>query len=172
MTVDFRIPEIETERLILRPPRVEDWPAYAAFMETDAARFFAGYKNRTAAWRSYGTVIWHWLHKGFGPWTVAQGEEPVGLVGPKQPDGWPEGELTWIAYGTAEGKGIAHEAALAARDDAYDRLGWTTAVSYIEDDNTRSTALAKRLGCTIDPDAESPGGPVRVWRHPGPEARA
>ena len=94
----------------------------------------------------------------------------IGIVGPKRPPHWPEGELTWIVFGSAEGKGIASEAARAARDDAYARLGWDTAVSYIEDGNTRSIALAERLGCTCDVDALVPGGPVKAWRHPAPEA--
>ena len=164
-------PVLTTERLTLRAPQVGDWPAYAAFMTTDAARFFAGHRNVTAAWRSFGVVIWHWLHKGFGPWTVTMEGAPVGLVGPKYPEGWPEGEITWIVYESAVGKGIAAEAAQAARKDAYTRLGWTTAVSYIEDANDRSVALAKRLGCTVDADAERPDDSVRAWRHPAPEAR-
>ncbi|MEM7641459.1 MAG: GNAT family N-acetyltransferase [Pseudomonadota bacterium] len=166
-------PVLTTERLTLRPPKVTDWPAYAAFMETDAARFFAGHRNPTAAWRSFGAVIWNWLHRGFGPWAVTEdGEGSIALVGPKWPEGWPAPEITWIAYAPAVGRGIAAEAARAARRDAYERLGWTEAVSYIEDANTRSIALAQRLGCHLDAEAPTPGGPVRAWRHPGPEGGA
>ncbi|PWJ16190.1 GNAT family N-acetyltransferase [Jannaschia seohaensis] len=165
---------LTTERLTLRPPTVADWAPYAAFMRTDAARHFAGHRSETAAWRSYGAIMWHWMHLGFGPWAVTEtGDDScVGIVGPKRPAGWPEGEITWIVFAPAAGRGIAAEAARAARRDAYDRLGWTTAVSYIEDGNHRSTALARRLGCSVDAEARLPGGPVRAWRHPAPEVAA
>ncbi len=55
-------PVLVTERLTLRPPKVVDWSAYADFMQTDAASFFAGHGNPTAAWRSFGSVIWNWRH--------------------------------------------------------------------------------------------------------------
>ncbi|MEM7438135.1 MAG: GNAT family N-acetyltransferase [Pseudomonadota bacterium] len=163
-----------TDRLSLREPVPGDWAAYARFMATEAARFFKGYKNPTEAWKSFGMIRWHWEDLGFGPWAVTakNDDQCIGIVGPKKPPHWPEGELTWIVFEGAEGKGIAAEATLAARTDAYDRLGWPTVVSYIEDANTRSVALAQRLGCTCDADAPVPGGPVKAWRHPGPEVAA
>tara|TARA_R110002049_G_scaffold46889_2_gene135967 strand:+ start:1259 stop:1402 length:144 start_codon:yes stop_codon:yes gene_type:complete len=39
-----------------------DWSACADFMPTDAAGFFAGHGNPTAAWRSFGSLIWNWRH--------------------------------------------------------------------------------------------------------------
>ena len=51
------------------------------------------------------------------------------------------------------------------------RLGWTGAVSYIDRDNAASIALARRLGCTEDPDAERFDPVDVVFRHPAPEAR-
>ncbi len=168
------IPVLETDRMILRAPAKHDWAAYARFMESDAARFFAGFRNAGRAWRSFGTLIWHWIDRGFGPWALTRkgSDECIGIVGPKKPVGWPEGEITWIVFGAAEGQGLAFEAAKAARADAYDRLGWPSAVSYIESENTRSIALAERLGAKLDPDAALPGGPVRAWRHPAPKALA
>ncbi len=163
---------LQTSRLILRASTKDDWSAYSAFMETEAARFFAGFRDQGRAWRSFGTLIWHWIDRGFGPWAVTMrgNDACVGIVGPKFPPKWPERELTWIIFGDAEGKGIASEAARAARADAYQRLGWATAVSYIEPENTRSVALAERLGAQLDIAAPVPGGPVRAYRHPGPEA--
>ena len=58
------IPTLETDRLILRAPTREDWPAYAAFMETPAAAFFKGHGRPTEAWRSFGVVLWHWIDLG------------------------------------------------------------------------------------------------------------
>lgn len=161
---------LETERLIMRQPRKDDWPAYCAFMETEAARFYRGFRNTLEAWKSFGTLRWHWECFGFGPWALTKkgNDACIGIVGPKQPPNQPDGDLMWIVFGEAEGKGYATEAAKAARADAYDRLGWTGIVSFIEDANTRSIALAKRLGAKLDPDTYSPDQMEQAWRHPGP----
>lgn len=91
-------------------------------------------------------------------------------------DGWAEPELGWGMWDAAhEGKGYAHEAAIATRAYAYRTLSWTTAVSYIDPDNAHSIALATRLGCTLDPDAALPDLPdwdgTLVYRHPAPKGR-
>jgi RimJ/RimL family protein N-acetyltransferase len=93
------------------------------------------------------------------------------MAGPWYPADWSEPELGWTLWSAAhEGKGYAHEAAVAARAHAYSVLGWTTAVSYIDPDNARSIALAERLGATLDPDAAHHNPADLVYRHPAPEA--
>ncbi len=71
-----------------------------------------------------------------------------------------------------EGKTIeAREAAIAARNYAYQQMGWTTLVSLIDPDNHRSKVLAERLGAAFETVYEHPTyGGVEQWRHPGPEA--
>jgi RimJ/RimL family protein N-acetyltransferase len=168
------IPTLETERLILRRPHREDWPAYAAFMKTPAARFFRGHRRATEAWRSFGVGLWHWTDLDYGPFALTMKDDNtcLGLVGPKCPPGWPEGEITWIVFGAAEGKGIATEATRAALSFAARNLGWTTAVSYIDAPNQRSIALAERLGASLDEMAEAPGPDILVYRHCLPVAEA
>ena len=71
--------------------------------------------------------------------------------------------------GPAEGRGIAREAAVAARAYAYGRLGWQTAVSMIDPANTRSIRLAERLGCRMEGVFTHVRlGPMEIWRHPAP----
>jgi RimJ/RimL family protein N-acetyltransferase len=130
------------------------------------------------AWRAACHLAGHWLHRGCGMFTFADRktpDAPLGMAGPWYPEGWPEHEIGWSVWNpAAEGKGYAFEATAAARDWAYATLGWTTAVSYIEPANTRSIALAERLGARRDPLADVPrmfGGDSHVWRHPGPPAR-
>ena len=161
------VPKLETDRLILRAPQREDWPAYAAFMETPAAAFFKGHGRPTEAWRSFGVVLWHWIDLGYGPFAVTmKGDDTcIGLVGPKYPPGWPEGEITWIVFASAEGNGFATEATRAALGFAAGNLGWTAAVSYIDTPNLRSIALAERLGASLDNKAEAPGPDLLVYRH-------
>lgn len=167
---------IQTERLVLRQPIPADEADYVAFMRSDRARHVGGSPDQKRAWYAFATEFGHWAIRGFGMWAVTQrGEDrALGFVGPWYPDTWPEHELGWLIYAEAEGKGVAYEAALAARTHAFRSLGWKTAVSYVDEDNFRSRKLAERLGATLDPAAAWPGQetgaePCLVYRHPAPE---
>jgi ribosomal-protein-alanine N-acetyltransferase len=98
-------------------------------------------------------------------------DAPLGVVGPYFPEGWPEPEIAWTVFEQAEGRGIAFEAAQEARRFAYETLGWTTAISCTMPENTRSQALAQRMGCVRDGTYGHPEGyTLHIWRHPAPEA--
>ncbi|WP_282603413.1 GNAT family N-acetyltransferase [Paracoccus sp. PARArs4] len=165
-------PRIETDRLVLRAPAAGDWPHWRDFMSTDRARFVRdGDFDEGKVWRAFGHVIGHWVMRGWGTFAItAKGDDtPIGMAGPWFPAGWPEREIGWTIWsGAAEGRGFAHEAAVAARDHAFGTLGWDTAVSYVDARNTRSIALAERLGATLDDTAKAPASdrPCLVFRHP------
>lgn len=168
-------PVLETERLTLRAPRMDDFPAWEAFFRSGRARFIGGPGDLRACWRAFAHVVGMWALRGFGSFVFADRETdaPLGSTGPWYPIDWPERELGWTIWDpAAEGRGYALEAAAAARRFAYESLGWTTAVSYIDPGNARSIALALRLGCILDPEAPLPDfdGPALVYRHPAPEA--
>ncbi len=167
---------LETERLILRRPVAADYDAFKEFAAAGGLRHIYGDLTDGQVFRSFATELGHWEMLGFGMWTVTfkGSDKPVGLVGPWRPADWPEFELGWMIYGNAEGKGIAREAATAARTDAYVRLGWKTAVSYIAPQNLRSIKLAERLGAVLDPTAKTPPSdkPCLVYRHPAPAEMA
>ena len=94
----------------------------------------------------------------------------MGVVGIYHPDDWPEAEIGWTVFDAAEGKGYAHEAALASRDYAYNVLGWSRIISLTMDGNDRSEALAKRMGAVSDGIFEHPEfGPMNIWRHLSPD---
>ena len=173
MTVDFRIPEIETERLRLRLPRLSDLPAHAAFRSSERSRGVGGPFNEESCFKHFAEVIGQWHLRGYGRWIVADKttDEPYGIVGIYHPADWPEPEIAWSVYDKAEGKGIAHEAAIASRQFAYESLGLSRIVSLVLDDNARSIALAKRLGCIRDGVFQHPDfGALTIWRHLSPEA--
>ena len=163
-------PVLTTERLTLRAPQTADFDAFAAYVASDRARFTGGPLTREMAWRSFCGITGHWVHRGYGPFVVQADGEAIGSVGPWFPEGWPEPEIAWMMWSpAAEGRGLAQEAALAARAFAYGPLGWTTAISMIDPDNHRSQALARRLGCTPDGTFRHERfGLCHIWRHPGP----
>lgn len=170
------IPVIETERLRLRAPNLADFEVFAAFMASDRAAFVGGPISRAQAWRGFCHVTGHWLHRGFSAFIFADRwtDAGLGMAGPWFPEGWPEHEIAWSIWDAqAEGKGLAHEAALAARGHAFGALGWKTAISMIDPRNLRSQALAHRMGCTRDGSfSHETYGDSQIWRHPAPEALA
>ncbi len=171
----IRIPTLWTRRLTLRAPCIEDFVAFAEFRGSDRARSLGGPFTRPEAFQQLGALIGHWHLRGFGRWMVADRstDSPLGVVGPFFSEGWPEPEIAWSIFASAEGRGLAEEAARAALDYAYDVLGWRTAISLIAPDNTRSIALARRLGAERDGDyAHATLGPLDVFRHPSPEMAA
>ena len=70
-----------------------------------------------------------------------------------------------MVYPDAQGKGYAHEAALALRDWGFDVRGLKTIVSHIDPGNHRSRRLAERLGAELVSDPDRPGPEVLVYRH-------
>ena len=176
MSLTPHMPVLETDHLILRAPEPRDEQAYVAFYGS-ARRAATGVlvPPAIAAQRFQG-VLQHWADKGYGRFIVQEKSDdtPVGLIGPHHPDDYPEQELSWHIWNdTAEGKGIAYEAARAARDYAFGVLLWDTAVSYVRPDNVRSAALAQKLGATLDELAPYPEAIDLhlVYRHPKPEAQ-
>ncbi|MEM1431630.1 MAG: GNAT family N-acetyltransferase [Pseudomonadota bacterium] len=168
-------PTLETERLILRAPALQDWETCRAFMATERARFTGGIRSEHEAWRGFGHIVGHWALRGFGSFVFCDRATgaTLGLAGPWYPSTWPEREIGWSVWrDEAEGKGYAFEAARAAIAHAFDTLGWDSAVSYIDPDNARSIALAERLGAVRDAAAPRPDPTDLVYRHPKPGADA
>lgn len=169
------VPVIETERLKFRLPSINDLETEAAFYTTARSAGVGGPKTRAEVFRTLAGIIGHWVMRGYGFWAIdekATGQY-CGRVGLWFPLEWPEPELGWTLMGHAEGRGFAREAAEAARTYAYGALGWTTLISLIARGNTRSEALATRLGARYEGDFDHEiHGTIPVWRHPGPEALA
>ncbi|MEM6307417.1 MAG: GNAT family N-acetyltransferase [Pseudomonadota bacterium] len=161
---------LTTDRLTLRKPELRDLDAIVVFYQQERSKFVGGPMGHGPAWRQYAAEVGHWELLGFGLWavTITATDELVGLVGPWFPGDWPETEIGWLMLEGHEGQGYATEAARAAVDDAYLRLGWDTAVSYIDPLNAASIAVADRLGAVLDPDAPQPkpDHPCLVYRHP------
>ncbi|AVL55007.1 N-acetyltransferase [Roseobacter denitrificans] len=167
-----QIPTVRTERFVLRAPRRSDLDAYTAFRTSDRAKGIGGPFPAFDTHAKLCSLVGHWLIEGFGRWIVADKDDaPLGVVGFYYPDGWPEPEIAWSVFEHAEGQGVAYEAAVATRAYAYDVLNWKTVMSCISPDNSRSLALARRMGAVFERSfTHSVEGELQIWRHLPPEA--
>jgi RimJ/RimL family protein N-acetyltransferase len=167
-------PRLETERLILRgPDRRDAEPMIAFLLDQDRAAGFGASPDRGDAWRWFSLNVGHWHWHGYGYFTIEMKDTgtPAGICGIWNPEGWPEPEVGWVVFDGFEGKGIAFEAAQRARLWAYQHLGFTTLTSNIVPGNTRSAALATRLGARMERTYTNIHmGEEELWRHPGPGA--
>ncbi|MGK7651214.1 GNAT family N-acetyltransferase [Roseovarius sp. B08] len=172
MTLRLDIPRIETDRLVLRGPEAGDFEPLAGFLlDRERSWGFGTEKNMSRAWRWFAMSIGHWALHGFGYFTMEWKEtgQPCGITGIWAPEGWPEPELGWVVYDGYEGRGIAYEGAERARRWAYQDLGLTTLTSNIVPGNTRSIALAERLGAYYEKTYDNVEmGEDYLYRHPGP----
>jgi RimJ/RimL family protein N-acetyltransferase len=165
------IPTLTTERLVLRPPRLSDFPVLADILCTKRAQYVGGPMSRRDAWDEFAQLSAGWLLHGHGGWTVEMSGNVCGFVMVGVEPGDHEREVGYLLTQEAEGRGIGQEAARAARDFAYQALGFDTIVSYIDPNNQRSSSLAERLGGNRDPQAEAAmGDRMHIYRYPKPEA--
>jgi RimJ/RimL family protein N-acetyltransferase len=165
------IPTLETERLILREWRESDLENFAKFrMNKNAARFVSAVDTVGDAWREMVYHAGHWLLRGFGMWSVELKEtaENIGQCGPYYPQQWPEPEIGWSIFPEFQHNGYGTEAANAALNYAYSKLGWTTAISLIASENAPSIALAKRLGAVAESEKIYNDTPCTIYRHLSP----
>lgn len=153
------VPVLETERLILRMPEASDFPAWAASMaDEETMRFIGGVHTPMLAWRNMTSVIGSWSMMGFSMFSVIEKAtgQWVGRLGPWRPEGWPGNEVGWGLARSAWGKGYATEGVAAARDYAFEMLGWTEMIHSIDPANSASIAVAQRIGSRRVGDAVLP----------------
>ena len=175
MLVPMYAPELaslrlETPRLILRPPRMEDFDAWAAFLEDEVAtKFIGGRQPRATAWRTFMCMCGAWTMTGVAMFSVIEKASGkwVGRLGPWHPEGWPQAEVGWGIAPEHWGRGYASEGAAAAMDYAFDVLGWTDVIHCIDENNLASQGVAKRLGSSYLRRVRMPAPfeqtPVDAW---------
>jgi RimJ/RimL family protein N-acetyltransferase len=146
-----QLPVLETARLRLRVPVLADFGAWADIFTTRTSVYMDGPYSRDEAFLDFGASVGLWLLRGYGPLVIEERTSgaTLGFVQICFESGDLEPELGWFLLPAAEGKGYAHEAALAFRGHAFGPLGMTRIVSYINPENTRSRRLAERLGATV-----------------------
>ncbi len=169
--LEAAVPVLHTARTMLRAPRLTDFDALHAITGTDRSAFEGGPSTLEESWQDFCGMTATWLLRGHGLWTIqTRGGDVAGFVLIGLEPGDEEHELGWLLRAEFEGQGLATEAARAANAHAWQALRVPSLVSYITPGNTRSEAVATRLGAT--PDGTIMGGRITIWRHPRPEGTA
>lgn len=161
-------PVLETERLVLRPYIEADFNAFAAYFASQRSVYTDGPVSRQMAWDLFTAGAGRWAIAGHGAWTIeiASTGQAAGLVSLNTAITLPEPELGWILWDGFEGHGYALEAALRARDFAFETLEWPHLISGIHRENERSIRLAERMSASLDPDLRLDDEPETVfYRH-------
>lgn len=142
-------PTLETSRLILRPPVPADFDGFCAFTSDPATmKHLGGVVSPAVTWRIMTSVAGAWHLYGFHMFSVIEkaSGQWIGRIGALYPHDWPAREVGWGLKSSHWGRGYATEAAVAAMDFVFDRLGWDDVIHTIAPDNLASAAVARGLG--------------------------
>ncbi len=150
------IPTVDTERLTLRGPRLEDFEeSFAMWGDPEVTRYIGGKPStREEMWSRLLRYVGHWDVMGFGFWVVREratgrfvGE--VGLADFRrdiEPSLGAAKEAGWALAPWAHGKGFATEAVRAALGWAEGRFGPERLVCIIAPENAPSIHVARKCG--------------------------
>jgi len=159
---------LETDRLILRMFREDDFEAYAKICaDGDVMRYLGEGKplTRSEAWRQMAMILGHWRLRGYGLWAVEERATGhlIGRIGHFNPEGWPGFELGWVLGKPYWGRGYATEGARRALDYAFNEMGRDHVISLIYPPNTASIRVAERIGETLEGRTQLFGHEVLVY---------
>ena len=159
--------QIESDRLIMRRWRLDDFESYLELCQDPEVMRFLGGKtfDRLECWRHMAFMVGHWQLLGYGPWVVEEKATGafVGRVGFLNPEGWPAFELGWTLSRKFWGRGYATEAARRALAYAFDELDKSHVISLIDPNNTNSIKVAERLGERVEGKTDLFGREVLIY---------
>ncbi len=149
------IPEIRTERLVLRGWTDADRQPYAAINADPLVMELIGpLQSRTETDAHIDRMVEDWAQHGFGLWCAELDGACIGFTGLTTP-GFRSGvEVGWRLASAEWGNGYATEAARAALEFGFDELGLDEIVSFTYIANRRSRRVMDKLGMTRDPAAD------------------
>jgi ribosomal-protein-alanine N-acetyltransferase len=165
---------IETARLILRPWRDSDLPLFAEQnADPVVMRYLVGPLTRAQSDDYVAQAVRHLAETGYCKWAVeAPGVAPfIGAVGLSrvkfEASFTPAVEVAWQLHRNYWGRGYATEAARAAIEDGFTRIGLTEIVALTTLGNLAFQRVMQRLGMTrtIEFDHPAVAGNSPLRRH-------
>ena len=158
---------LETERLLLRQWREDDFESYARICaDPEVMRYLGGQPlTRMEAWRHMAYLVGHWQLRGYGHWAVEEKSSGrlIGRMGFFNPEGWPGFEVGWTLGRDSWGKGYATEAARHMLAHAFGDMGREHVISIIHPDNRASIRVAEKMGEQLEGETELMGTRVLIY---------
>jgi RimJ/RimL family protein N-acetyltransferase len=155
------IPQLATERLVLREWRDEDLAPFAAMnRDPSVMEFLSRPLDRAASDAFVERIRAHWRDDGYGLWALERRADAafLGFVGLAPPNFdaafTPCVEIGWRLARFAWGHGYATEAAEAVLTWGFETLGLREILSFTTVANHRSRAVMERLGMRHDRDED------------------
>ncbi|WP_152227888.1 GNAT family N-acetyltransferase [Pseudomonas sp. SCB32] len=153
----MEIPSLTTERLLLRPWRTADLPAFAALnADAEVMRYFPACMSREDSDLLAARILLHFDEHGFGQWIVERREDGafIGVLGLQkvsfEASFTPAVEIGWRFNAAYWRRGYALEAARAVLAFAFDSLKLAEVVAFTVPANLPSQGLMQRLGMRRD----------------------
>lgn len=162
--------ELETNRLILRQFREDDWmDLHQYFVDEVATKFTVGRAFSVGeTWRTLSSMVGHWQIRGYGPYAVQDKSsgKVLGTVGFWYPNDFPGPEIKWSLARQFWGRGLASEAARKVQQVGLEYLPDIALSSLIHPDNQPSIQLALALGACYEREVELRQQMLHLYRHP------
>ena len=160
--------ELETERLRLRPFRLDDVDAlHALWTDPGVRRFLWDDRaiERETAERVVRAALDDEAERGFGLWTLHLREEPgvIGFCGFRSLEGDVEVELLYGVHPDFWGQGLALEASRAALERLFEDCPLDRVWALADPPNAQSFRVMEKLGMRFDRDGEFQGLPARFY---------
>lgn len=150
---------LETDRLILRPHRAEDFPDVAAlWADPVVVRYISGVPSTPeASWARLLRNMGHWQAMGYGYWAVMDRDSGgfLGEVGFSdfkrdiEPTLNHLPEAGWVLAPKAHGRGLASEAVSAMHRWADESKDWSETVCLFDPAHDVSQKVALKLGYRV-----------------------
>ncbi|AFM12667.1 GNAT family N-acetyltransferase [Turneriella parva] len=152
---------IETERLILRTWRREDLNDFAEMnADLEVMRFFPTTLTSEESNILFDKIVGHFEEKGFGLFALETREtqEFIGFTGLStitfQAPFSEIIELGWRIIRKYQCRGYATEAANAAKNYAFHKLGFKSLVAFTVPENVASRRVMEKIGMIRNPDED------------------
>jgi RimJ/RimL family protein N-acetyltransferase len=166
--------EIETDRLLLRPPLMSDFqPLFRLQQDPEMMRYMSdGHihtRDETSTWLQWNVDLRE--KDGYSVWAAVLKEEGqfLGWLGVTNPYWFPAmmptPEIGWFIDRAYWGKGLATEGAKAAVEFAFGQLDIPRLIGIFNADNRASERVMEKIGMTLWREVPHPtfGFPLRVY---------
>ena len=169
----MRVPVLETEHLILRAPRLEDYPAHAViWSDPRTRRYFSDVPfSEEDNWLRFQRSFGHWVLFGYGFWAIEDREGGtylggMGFLHARRDIAIPYRDLpeaAWVLAPDFHRRGLAREAMHAVMIWADRNINASESWCMIDPGNVPSERLAIGLGYRPADSIVYKGRPMQTY---------